>query len=181
MCQGGNVNKVLWKYRGEKNHLSWDGVWQGKKLERTSKTKWDMHWALLGDRLLGEKRVGNMDKGTKRSAGDFSWLSAWFAVILPSLDITSIHRYLIPGTISSLQGWYVTWSKSHPLNWLLYILNCDTEPMAGKWVKLWQHPIGEVPQSVPDLYSSWVPVLHLFHGSPKYTSASPIQPLFCSC
>lgn len=69
-------------------------MWQEKKLERTSKKKWDMLWALSGSRLLGEKRVENMDKGTNRSAGDFSWLSGWFTVILPSLEITSIHRYL---------------------------------------------------------------------------------------
>lgn len=46
MCYGGSVEKVPWKYRRGKNHLSWDTMWQGKKLEKTSKKKGSMLWAL---------------------------------------------------------------------------------------------------------------------------------------
>lgn len=94
MCYGGSVEKVPWKYRGGKNHLSWDRMWQGKKLEKTSKKKGSMHWALSMGRLLGEKREGNVGKGTNMSAGDVSWSSAWFTIILSFLEIPSVHRYL---------------------------------------------------------------------------------------
>ena len=41
-----------------------------------------------------ERRGGELDKGTNMTAGDSSGLSVQFIVILPPLEITSIHRYL---------------------------------------------------------------------------------------